>query len=200
MSEAQPKPSTKGCWVALLAGTIVLIAVCSVWANNTWTNLGQAGAGSKEQLLFFDCPVTDDEYQYLHDMKLALEYVFQAYRELAPLLRATQTNPDLMVNEGWKQELGDWLVRFVAEAKIIRSLEPPKSVLYIQASANLLADDLDIAAIEIAEGVDGLNQRRLDKGKVAYVTGEAHLNRTSRNIDGYCGRARNNLPPALSVP
>ena len=31
----------RGCWVALLAGSVVLIAVCSVWSHVTWTNLGQ---------------------------------------------------------------------------------------------------------------------------------------------------------------
>lgn len=167
--------------------------------------LGFAACNSAEVVpegppVTFDCPVPEHEREYLHELLVALEYVGEAFGELAELFRQTRTNPELMLDEEWKWGLGDWLIRLVEEATIIRNLQPPESVSYIQARALLLAADLDTAATEIAEGIDHLDQGRIDNGVFAFVTLEGHLNKTYRNVDGYCERARNDLPLALRVP
>ena len=145
------------------------------------------------------CPAPENERVYLHELRVSLDVLFELFDWLAQVIRASTTDRTVYTDEDWKQELGDVLVAMIDESTILRSLNPPEEISYLHAYPSMTAGFISAMSTNLAEGVDNLDQEKLNAGGFELTQVEWALAKSWDGLSSYCGRLVQQHP-SLRLP
>ena len=133
-----------------------------------------------------DCPAEGDELVYLQDLFTGLRYINKLFTALLNLSDSVAKHPSTYANKQVTDAFGKLLVRMATEAAFLRALEPPNSIAHLQLNPVVLADSIDQMAIRLAQGIDNLDQNKLDQASAKMIDVDTGLQQSWAVAEDYC--------------